>query len=189
MDKHSTDTHVIHCWNDGDPIVKDGVKYKIPSPESTCDAPEYEGVFCSLACGKRYILSNYLYNNTVLALFTSMCRKEYKIYDTVIPAPHIAALKKYSLDGTGLTIDEYRNVSNHGVRLIVITPPVFPPISFKPFQFGIAYDSTQDSSMSNSKGSNSHPKWFNHGEGRTCASPVDPLQNQYSVVLSESSVG
>ena len=113
----------LSCWLCGEPFEGPVLSYPVRERDGQF---EVDGVFCSLACDKRYIIIHYYQDPTILTLFTLMCRLVYNVGPDIVPAPPPQLLKKYLPFSNGLTLKEFRNMSPNGLAMHLVVPPVFP---------------------------------------------------------------
>ena len=135
----------VACYNDTEPFT--GEVFCIPLSE-THGKYTVNWFFCSLACAKRYLISDPFLHSRYLALFSKMCREVYHITGEVIAAPHPLLLKKFCVtqeekNDHGLTIDEYRKKSPSGILCNIVRPD--GPMPFLIQQFGYSEQAAKTS--------------------------------------------
>ena len=95
------------CWTDRHPF--DGLIYHYPTRE-TKGLYWGAGVFCSLACAKRFILMTYDGQYNILKLFENMTRDVFRV-DVTYAAPWPYILGVFHPDSSStVTIDQFRAI-------------------------------------------------------------------------------
>jgi hypothetical protein len=96
------------CWCDGHTFS--GAIYHYPV-KKTSDGYWGHGVFCSLACAKRFILMKYDGQYNILKLFENMIREQFHICQVyAAPNPYIITTFSPNLSPP-VTIEQYRTIS------------------------------------------------------------------------------
>ncbi len=109
--------HGLVCMNDTEPFIGPIYSYPIRTNNGKWLV---NGVFCSLACTKRYLMDN-IKQFDCFTLFTHMCAVVYQHPGNIPPAPDRFQLTKFTGPGKGISIQEYR--SKLPTTSVCISPP------------------------------------------------------------------